>query len=213
MTGCCNHSILLASDCFLCLFRSFPRRPSLGIYINRDILSRGMNLLKYDSNVLILSDYKIHTYPLIEIFSIFQALLVFILYVRCTAINPADPGIMSKFDSRITQSTNPNNGLSEKGLPGRFEDEMHSSISSASRSTRLAANSSMKESTRGNNGTLDITTNTSEKSCCAFGGILCAVFVHQDCRNSDKFGDDRGSGDEEALFCTLCNAEVLNMQK
>lgn len=31
----------------------------------------------------------------------FQALAVFILYVRCTRINPADPGVTSKVDDGV----------------------------------------------------------------------------------------------------------------
>lgn len=39
-------------------------------------------------------------------------------------------------------------------------------------------------------------------------GICCGLLVKEDCRRDD----DRGQlqvNDEEALFCTLCNAEVL----
>lgn len=118
---------------------------------------------------------------------------------------------MSKFDGRPTQKINPNNPLSEKDLPGRFEEDgagILSSPSSASRSTKLATNSSL----RGSKGGSQIVETTAEpvsrKSDCFIGGIFCALFVHEDCRKEDAIGGQQGGG-EDALFCTLCNAEVL----
>lgn len=142
-------------------------------------------------------------------FLLLQAFLVFILYVRCTAINPADPGIMLKFDGRLTQKSNPNNSLSEN-LPGRFEEDGAGNISSpssASRSTKLANNSSLRGSKEGSQ-KIDIAAEpVSRKSYCSFGGIFCGIFVHEDCRKQDALGGQQG-GAEDALFCTLCNAEV-----
>lgn len=144
---------------------------------------------------------------------VLQALLVFILYVRCTAINPADPGIMSKFDSRITNfDTNP--GLSAKDLPRKFDGMTageHSSPSSVSRSSVAGGNSSKKGSV-GELGGVDIPVETmSRKSSCSFGGIFCALFVHEDCRKQEEAADQQFNGD--ALFCTLCNAEVFHYEK
>ncbi|XP_031375910.1 probable protein S-acyltransferase 19, partial [Punica granatum] len=141
------------------------------------------------------------------------ALLVFILYVRCTAINPADPGILSKFDKKLTQKSNQNNALSEKDLSGRFEEDgATNSPSSASRSARLATNSSLKGSTGGSQ-KIDITGEpVLRKSSCSFGGIFCALFVHEDCRKQDAIVGQQGGG-EDALFCTLCNAEVRKFSK
>lgn len=47
---------------------------------------------------------RIWEYALVATYSP-VALAVFILYVRCTAINPADPGIMSKFDHKAKKET------------------------------------------------------------------------------------------------------------
>lgn len=43
---------------------------------------------------------------------------------------------------------------------------------------------------------------------CLLGGLFCALFVKEDCR---KFDDSENQVDgEDALFCTLCNAEVCS---
>ncbi|KAA8524213.1 hypothetical protein F0562_010643 [Nyssa sinensis] len=144
------------------------------------------------------------------------ALLVFILYVRCTAINPADPGIMSKFDSETMNRPNTKLGLSAKDLPGKIDElgtAAHSSPSSASRSSITAANSSKKGSV-GETGRIDslVEPPSRRSSCCNVGGIFCALFVHEDCRKQDGAAEQQGSV-EDALFCTLCNAEVRKFSK
>uniref|UniRef100_A0A2P2N6D2 S-acyltransferase n=1 Tax=Rhizophora mucronata TaxID=61149 RepID=A0A2P2N6D2_RHIMU len=45
------------------------------------------------------------------------------------------------------------------------------------------------------------------RSCNNIGGIFCGLFVHEDCRKRDGASEQQGAA-EEALFCTLCNAEV-----
>ncbi|KAF2306004.1 hypothetical protein GH714_009404 [Hevea brasiliensis] len=142
-------------------------------------------------------------------------LLVFILYVRCTAINPADPGIMSKFNTDIRNKPDMHNGLSEKDLPKKFDEigsALHSSASSASRSSIAAPNSSKKSSAR-EIGEVDMAVQPlTRKSSCNFGGIFCALFVHEDCRKQEGAAEQQGTG-EDALFCTLCNAEVRKYSK
>jgi palmitoyltransferase len=44
------------------------------------------------------------------------------------------------------------------------------------------------------------------------GLIFCAPFVHEDCRKHGEIADQQGNG-EDALFCTLCNAELLYCKK
>ena len=143
-----------------------------------------------------------------------QALLVFILYVRCTAINPADPSIMSNFDSRMKKRLNTDHGLSVKDLPRKFDGMGtgdHSSISSVSRSS-FAGDNSSKKGSLGELGSVDIQVETTtRKSRCMFGAIFCAVFVYEDCRKQDDAAEQQGS--EEALFCTLCNAQVTRSGK
>jgi hypothetical protein len=44
-------------------------------------------------------------------------------------------------------------------------------------------------------------------SCCSkLGGFFCGFLVKEDCRRDDLL--QQQPGDEDALFCTLCNAEV-----
>lgn len=139
-----------------------------------------------------------------------QALLVFVLYVRCTAINPADPGIMSRFDHGVTNKLNANHGLSAKDLPRKFDEiasREHSSPSSASKSS-IAGGSSSKKGSVSEIGGVNISSEpTSRKSCSKIGGIFCALFVHEDCRKQQGAAEEQGTV-EDALFCTLCNAEV-----
>lgn len=144
-----------------------------------------------------------------------QALLVFILYVRCTAINPADPGIMSRFYNGATNNFNANHGLSAKDLPRKFDDGATgaSSPSSVSRSSIAGANSSRK----GSVGELGGVNYPAEPTASSVGGvgILCALFVHQDCRKQQEGAAEHqgGEGGEEALFCTLCNSEVFHHEQ
>jgi hypothetical protein len=41
--------------------------------------------------------------------------------------------------------------------------------------------------------------------------FCCAIFTIEDCRKEDDANQDEDDG-EEALFCTLCNAEVLMLR-
>ncbi|CAI9772573.1 unnamed protein product [Fraxinus pennsylvanica] len=157
---------------------------------------------------------QIWEYALIAAYSP-VALLVFILYVRCTAINPADPGIMSKFDPELTQEAREKHGSLTLGLPIEF-DEMsngtHSPSSSASRSSRAVANSSKKGSVESVRTASQVIYPRRKSSCHNFGGIFCVMFVHEDCCKSNDTAEQEGTG-EDALFCTLCNAEVGKFSK
>ncbi|KAF3789092.1 putative protein S-acyltransferase 19 [Nymphaea thermarum] len=104
------------------------------------------------------------------------ALLVFILYVRCTAIDPADPGILISPEERLAGKKTP-------GEPAEIE-LMH-------------------------------TGNPAKKKfdCCScIGGFLCGWLVKEDCRKDEDI-DQQEANEEDALFCTLCNAEVRKFSK
>jgi palmitoyltransferase len=45
-------------------------------------------------------------------------------------------------------------------------------------------------------------------SCLGAGCFCCAIFTKEDCRKEDEAYQQEDYG-EEALFCTLCNTEVL----
>lgn len=127
----------------------------------------------------------IFEYIAIGVYS-FLALCVFTLYVRCTAIDPADPGILIEADRSTAYRSH-----NEIELPGDIS----------------AAGGPSKE------GFQDGGTRASDASgCCGkLGGVLCCCFVIEDCRKDDQLLQQ--NGDEEALFCTLCNAEVRKFSK
>ncbi|KAJ1420629.1 Palmitoyltransferase, DHHC domain [Sesbania bispinosa] len=142
------------------------------------------------------------------------ALTVFILYVRCTAINPADPGIMSKFDPRVGNNFNSAPDLLGKHQASEREGIAageHSSPSSAASKrsmTNMSKKSSVEDLERIDNSRNQINHN----SCDVIGGIFCILFSHEDCRKQEATTDEQGGG-EDALFCTLCNAEVRKFSK
>ncbi|KAF5942525.1 hypothetical protein HYC85_020167 [Camellia sinensis] len=152
---------------------------------------------------------QIWEYALFGTYSL-VALLVFILYVRSTAINPADPGIMSKFDfgykpnSKLELSTN-SRKFNELGTA------THSSPSSA-RSSMTGVHSVRKGSEEQTRIDTQMEPPSGRSSCHIVGGILCAAFVHEDCRKQDEAADQQGTG-EDALYCTLCEAEVRKFSK
>lgn len=144
-----------------------------------------------------------------------QVLAVFFLYVRCTAINPADPGIFSRFDVKLMKDSKNNpelQGMECHSNPGESSavSVVHHSPSSASRSS-IAGNSGRKASI-GESGGLDIPLGPeSKKSRCCFniGGLFCALFIKEDCHKREEITEQQGASGEDVLFCTLCNAEVL----
>lgn len=137
---------------------------------------------------------------------------VFILYVRCTRINPADPGIMSRF-----------NGETINGP--RYDSFQHSldlrNESARNRETKLRTpTSTCRSPSDGNldgqiplggdlevNIPVDPATKRSSR-CFSLGGFF--LFAKEDCRNEEVFEQ---MGSEDALFCTLCNAEVRKFSK
>lgn len=142
-----------------------------------------------------------------------QALLVFILYVRSTAINPADPGIMSKFDPEFMNEEGGKREPIAHDLSRKFDEGSngtHSCASSPSRSSFAGANSSKKGSVESVKSNAQVVSPRRRSSFCDFlGGIICAPFVLEDCRKQEEAAEQEGTG-EDALFCTLCNAEVDN---
>ncbi|KAL2248508.1 UNVERIFIED_CONTAM: putative protein S-acyltransferase 19 [Sesamum indicum] len=157
---------------------------------------------------------RIWEYALIGVYSP-VALLVFILYVRCTAINPADPGIMSKFYPELRNEAREKHESIAHGLNRKFDEVSngsHSCPSSASRSSYAGANSSKKGSVESVKSHAQVNFPRRRSFCYYFVGIFCGVFVHEDCRKQDEAAEQEGTG-EDALYCTLCNAEVRKFSK
>ncbi|KAH6796030.1 hypothetical protein C2S51_037016 [Perilla frutescens var. frutescens] len=159
---------------------------------------------------------RIWEYVLVGVYSP-VALLVFILYVRSTAINPADPGIMSKFDPELMNEASEKHESIAHDLSRKFDEGSngtHSCVSSPSRSSFAGANSSKKGSVESvkSNAQAQVVSPRRSSFCHYFGGFLCAIFVLEDCRKQDEAAEQEGTG-EDALFCTLCNAEVRKFSK
>ena len=150
--------------------------------------------------------YLLFVYRFSSLWQILQAFAVFVLYIRCTSINPADPGIMSKFDDGYVNAPESNAGLEGISLPDK------TGIATGTNSPTSSCRSS--QNGRPNHGGLaagDTNMNMSmqpprRRSGCYFGGFICALFVMEDCRKSDDSENELDG--EDALFCTLCNAEV-----
>ncbi|KAI3745597.1 hypothetical protein L6452_07998 [Arctium lappa] len=127
---------------------------------------------------------EIYEHVAIGVYS-FLALGVFVLYVRCTAIDPADPGILIE---PVRASPNRSNNGSE--VPGNA-----SSVGEPSKTGFQ------------NGGIYD---NGNSGCCSKVSGVVCGCIVKEDCRNDEEM---QLGGEEEALFCTLCNAEVRKFSK
>ncbi|KAJ3678383.1 hypothetical protein LUZ60_002186 [Juncus effusus] len=144
------------------------------------------------------------------------AITVFILYVRCTSINPADPGIMSKFDQSQTGQNQtlinlpkPNHGLRGTSLPSKTENSPSYKSSIDGQSNRKSPLAELGDQNENEN----ISRGVSVKNaiCCGFCGILCVMFNKEDCRKVEE--SDAEMNEDDALFCTLCNAEVRKFSK
>ncbi|KAF8653970.1 hypothetical protein HU200_062110 [Digitaria exilis] len=140
-----------------------------------------------------------------------MAFAVFILYIRCTSINPADPGIMSQFEDGFIDAPGSTANIQDTTLPEKPD------IASGTNSPTSACRSSLDgRSNRG--GLADEDTNVDLRSplpkssrSCLLGGLVCALFLKEDCRKFDDL-ENQVNG-EDALFCTLCNAEVRKFSK
>nr|XP_043615551.1 protein S-acyltransferase 21-like [Erigeron canadensis] len=115
----------------------------------------------------------------------FLALSVFILYVRCTAIDPADPGIL--IEPNRASPYRSHNGTEVPGNASSVGDHSKAEFQNGG-----------------------IYENGKPGCCSKLGGLFCGCIVKEDCRNDE---DMQLGGDEEALFCTLCNAEVRKYSK
>ncbi|OVA00652.1 zinc finger protein [Macleaya cordata] len=128
----------------------------------------------------------IYEYVAMGVYS-FLALSVFILYVRCTAIDPADPGILIGGDERSAYRSH-----NTTELPGNS--------SSIGEPSKIGLKNGEKSSRH-------------NSSCCStLGGFFCGCVVKEDCRNDEEYLQQQ-AGEEDALFCTLCNAEVRKFSK
>ncbi|CAM0952895.1 unnamed protein product [Alopecurus aequalis] len=141
-----------------------------------------------------------------------MALAVFILYVRCTSINPADPGIMSKFEDGFISVPANNDGSGGINMPQKANSAIGTHSPTSTCRSSLDGHSNHRGPSIGE-ANVNLSSQLPKKgsSCFFLGGLVCAIFVKEDCRKPDD-SEQQASG-EEALFCTLCNAEVCKFSK
>ncbi|XP_042057130.1 protein S-acyltransferase 21-like [Salvia splendens] len=132
---------------------------------------------------------EIYEYIAIGIYS-FLALSVFILYVRCTAIDPADPGILIEADSDKMSPCTSHVGT-----------ELTGTLSAAEEPGKFVGSKNGGASYEHDSG-----------YCSNVGCCLCYCLVKEDCRKYENHLEELND-EEEALFCTLCNAEVRKLSK
>lgn len=115
---------------------------------------------------------------------------------------------MSHFEDGFIDAPGSTANIQDTNLPAKPD------IASGTNSPTSACRSSLDGcSNRG--GLADGDTNVDLRSplpkssrSCLLGGLVCALFLKEDCR---KFDDSENQADgEDALFCTLCNAEVCS---
>ncbi|KHG26329.1 hypothetical protein F383_09084 [Gossypium arboreum] len=123
----------------------------------------------------------IYEYVAIGVYSI-VALSVLILYVRCTAIDPCDPGILLEADKTPTRKSHTEMDLS--GNASSIEEPCKIRVKYGRQYNRHRS-----------------------QWCSKLGGFFCACLVKEDCCKDEDLLQQQ-SGEEDALFCTLCNAEV-----
>ncbi|XVF63502.1 hypothetical protein PTKIN_Ptkin09bG0091600 [Pterospermum kingtungense] len=125
----------------------------------------------------------IYEYVAVGVYSVL-ALSVLILYARCTAIDPSDLGVLEADKTSGYKSHN------EIDLPGNA-----SFIEEPSKIELKYGRQSDRHGPR---------------LCSKLGGFFCACLVREDCRKDEDLLQQQ-SGEEDALFCTLCNAEIRLM--
>lgn len=113
---------------------------------------------------------------------------------------------MSQFEDGFIDAPGSTANIQDTTLPEKPD------IASGTNSPTSACRSSLDgRSNRG--GLADEDTNVDLRSplpkssrSCLLGGLVCALFLKEDCRKFDDL-ENQVNG-EDALFCTLCNAEV-----
>ncbi|OMP09616.1 Zinc finger, DHHC-type, palmitoyltransferase [Corchorus olitorius] len=127
----------------------------------------------------------IYEYVAISVYSVL-ALSVLILYVRCTAIDPADPGILLDPDRASAYKSH-------------NEMDAHGNASSIEEPGKIGLKYGRQSDRHGS------------RWCSKLGGFFCGCLVTADCRSDDDLLEQ--SAEEDALFCTLCNAEARNIRR
>ncbi|KAJ7534100.1 hypothetical protein O6H91_13G080100 [Diphasiastrum complanatum] len=145
------------------------------------------------------------------------AFAVFILYVRCSAIDPSDPGIFISDIERSISKHEKKGPFSESStataLSGRDGEQSPGLpvFSTNSNVLPVQKDFAVKLSQVVNN--MDSTKRKLPQSFCAgVGALFCGWLVKDDnCKNEGSL--QQPVVEDDILFCTLCNAEVRKFSK
>ncbi|KAJ7559699.1 hypothetical protein O6H91_04G097200 [Diphasiastrum complanatum] len=147
------------------------------------------------------------------------AFAVFLLYIRCTAIDPADPGIFTSDEQNSLSKRFKRDSIDRTSIPITINER------SAPQTPRLATTITAPTSPnylRNSDGEVafgeieppgdEHQTYKNAHSFAILGGLLCAWLVQADnCK--DPAGLQTTVKEDDMLFCTLCNAEVQKYSK
>jgi len=139
-----------------------------------------------------------------------QAFTVFVLYVRCSAIDPADPGVFGN---------QPLSKHDEKSSFSQASAAMTPAVTGAPLSPALSSPHSVLQSEKdydrrasyAEQGRVGWNAAPSLCSFAGFCGLCCGWMVIEDkCFNEGRL--QQPVPEEDVLFCTLCNAEVRSLR-
>jgi len=147
------------------------------------------------------------------------ALAVFLLYIRSSAINPADPGIFPSIPKKLIFKEDKKPRLPESSLVLDVGQTLHGQ--SPSLSIPIRSSSAIHSENKASfpehagikwNGSEDAVKGNDKVSFLSIGCLLCGWLIKDDsCRNEGI--PQQPVADEDVLFCTLCNAEVRKFSK
>jgi palmitoyltransferase len=138
-----------------------------------------------------------------------QAFTVFVLYIRCSAIDPADPGVFGN---------QPLSKHDEKSSFSQASAAMTPAVTGAPLSPALSSPRSVLQSEKDDRrasyaeqGRVGWSAAPSLCSFAGFCGLCCGWMVIEDkCFNEGRL--QQPVPEEDVLFCTLCNAEVRSLR-
>ena len=199
-TGCRNYGFLASCGRILCVLCTISREASPRICCNRHLYFHGKQ------HCIPLSFKRVDVIAIIYLHELCQAFAVFILYIRCTSINPADPGIMSQFEDGFIDAPGSTADIQGTNLPAKTDTVAGTNSPTSTYRSSLDGRSN-RDGLAAGDANIDLGSQPPRSSrSCLLGGLVCALFIKEDCR---KFDDSENQVDgEDALFCTLCNAEV-----
>lgn len=121
------------------------------------------------------------------------------MYIRCTGIDPTDPGIFVRADNTPAHKSQNSNYI-----PGTYSIDDTMNRAYIIQILLSYSDVSVADNASAIDGGLYIRHGS---GCCnVIGRVICGCLVIQDCRSDTQ--QEQSNEQEEALFCSLCSAEV-----